>query len=81
MNHPNKEACLELTSQRVKAPHPVEDRTIEGIVVGYDPRPYKQIDGDYVVIRPDMEEGAVTHPAWVTVEFAKITRLPAEVGS
>ena len=62
-------------TQRVQAPHPTQDRTIEGVVVGYDPGPYLQIEGDFVVVRPDKEKGQAVHPAWVTVRFEDVKRV------
>lgn len=69
------QACLALISQRVSVPHPSKDRTVEGVVVGYDPGPYQRLEGDYVVIKPYKAEGEVCHPPWISVAFDKVTQL------
>ncbi len=72
----NKQTCQEMIGHRVKAPHPsVDERTIVGVVVGYDPWPYKRVRGHYVVIRPDKQGDDVCHPPWETVRFDTVTML------
>lgn len=68
--HPNRDACLALRGKRIKSRHPkFPDRIIEGIVVGYDYRPYQLPDGDYLIVKPDKAKNDVCYPPYITVRF------------
>lgn len=80
--HPNRDACRALVGHRVKSRHPkFPERVVEGIVIGYDPRPYQLPDGDWLVVRPDKAENDVWHPPYVTVKFEWLITDSSNQGS
>lgn len=80
--HPNRDACLVLIGQRVKARHPkFPDRIVKGIVVAYDPRPFQLSDGDWLVINPDKAEDDVCHPPYLIVRFDWLITDQSEHGT
>lgn len=65
--HPDKTKACRLFGKRVQAPWPhKKDVTVDGLVVGYDPRPLKEKEGDWVIIND------LATNEWVPVPFKTI---------